>query len=148
MTCRWEEKMIVYEHESETGRFVTRSGGMWIYMMTAEQNVFGPTVSEKAWSWIRSQKNKSPKWRNGVVSGRWMKAARKPVCSCCSCLLAAAWLPGRKPRKEKKERGGERKRDWEKVEWQCAQLHNSHSFLINWEIALGTAKELKSFNSS
>lgn len=33
-----------------------------------------------------------------------------------------------------------RERDWEKVEWQCAQLLNSHTFLINWEIALGTAQ--------
>lgn len=115
MTIRWEERMAVSQNEieirkvcHEVGRHVNQhydSRTHW-GLASACQHY---TSFEKMWSLIGSEKRKISIGGNDVVLGRWIKAAkeRKPVCSCCSCLLAAAWL---QKKKEIKERG----RGWEK----------------------------------
>lgn len=73
--------------------------------------------------WL-TEKNKNADG-NDLHLERWITAKdRKPVCPCCSCLLAAARL---QKKKGKKKRGWERNTE-ERVERQCARLHKSHSY--------------------
>lgn len=64
MTFRWEERKALCENETETGRFVTRLGAMWINIMTAEQTLSWRLLGhiKTVWidviiNWFREKKN-------------------------------------------------------------------------------------------
>lgn len=120
MTIRWEERMAVSQNEIEIGK-VCHKVGRHVNQHYDSRTHWGLasacqhyTSFEKMWSLIGSEKIKISIGGNDVVLGRWIKAAkeRKPVCSCCSCLLAAAWLQKKKGNKRNRE--GVRERETER----------------------------------